>query len=327
MNRSSYCFDCNVYLHDEEAFNNHQVGKYHLKQVQRIREDSARKQLTEYGSTSTRTGMSYYELPSQYSERISTYHSLHTSVSQYDTRRSRSLRPRSPRSRSPRSRSPRSRSPRPRSPRSRSPLNERSYVNQLSPALSTRGGFRDFMTVERQERGNDLPVARSKVSDSDFPVIRSNQISEYRPKMETEIKKVNGQYYCEPCDTYCARFDVMQAHLSGKNHKKNTKQITRFACDLCLIEVSSAETLQTHMNGMSHIKRAKVAEEAKKEAEYNLEPLYDEGEELNDLRQRCSKLERQNANLQKQVDQLLKFKKNCLTRHHHLVKTETYLQY
>merc|ERR1712126_777693 len=196
------------------------------------------------------------------------------------------------------------------------------YVNQLSPALPTRGGFRDFMTDKRC----DLPVTRSKVSVSDFPVIRSNQINEYRPKMETEVKKVNGQYYCEPCDTYCARFDVMQAHLSGKNHKKNTKQIARFACDLCLIEVSSAETLQTHMNGMSHIKRAKVAEEAKKEAEYNLEPLYDEGEELSDLRQRCSKLERQNANLQKEVDQLLKFKKNCLSQHHHL-KQETYLQY
>jgi len=182
------------------------------------------------------------------------------------------------------------------------------------------------MTDKTLENSYDLQTSRSKVSDSDFPVVRSNQISEYRPKMETEIKKINGQYYCEPCDTYCARFDVMQAHLSGKNHKKNTKQIARYACDLCLIEVSSAETLQTHMNGMSHIKRAKVAEEAKKEAEYNLEPLYDEGEELSDLRQRCSKLERQNANLQKEVDQLLKFKKNCLSQHHHL-KHETYLQY
>ena len=87
----------------------------------------------------------------------------------------------------------------------------------------------------------------------------------------------------------------MQAHLSGKSHKKKTKQINRFACDLCLIEVSSQETLQTHYQGnnsrsdvlskrgvyrfiyqtnyhhlylgMAHIKRAKVAEEAKREAE------------------------------------------------------------
>jgi len=325
MRKSTYCNDCNVYLHDEEALINHNLGKPHLKQIQRIKEDSARRQLREYGSTNTRTGMSYYELPSQYSERISTYHSLHTSVCEYDNRRSRSPRSRSHRSRDTRSRSPISRSPRSRSPRSRSPLNDRSYVNQLSPALSSRGGFRDFMTEQRQERSYDLQT-RSKVSVSDFPVIRSNQIIEYRPKMETEIKKTNGQFYCEPCDTYCARFDVMQAHLSGKTHKKNTKQIARFACDLCLIEVSSAETLQTHINGMSHIKRAKVAEEAKKEAEYNFEPLYDEGEELSDLRQRCSKLERQNANLQKEVDQLMKFKKNCLT-HHHLLKQEEYIQY
>ena len=46
-----------------------------------------------------------------------------------------------------------------------------------------------------------------------------------------------------------------------------------------------------------------------------------EKEELMDLRQRFKKVERQNANLQKEVDQLLKFKKNCLT-HHHNIKTE-----
>ena len=63
------------------------------------------------------------------------------------------------------------------------------------------------------------------------------------------ILKVNGQYYCEPCDTYTNTYDVMQAHLSGKSHKKKTKQINRFACDLCLIEVSSQETLQTHYQG------------------------------------------------------------------------------
>ena len=40
-----------------------------------------------------------------------------------------------------------------------------------------------------------------------------------------------------------------------------------------------------------------------------------EKEELIDLRERCRKLERQNANLQKEVDRLLKFKKNCLTNH------------
>ena len=46
-----------------------------------------------------------------------------------------------------------------------------------------------------------------------------------------------------------------------------------------------------------------------------------EKEELIDLRQRCRKLERQNANLQKEVDRLLKFKKNCL-KNHLSIKTE-----
>ena len=63
------------------------------------------------------------------------------------------------------------------------------------------------------------------------------------------VIQINGQYYCEPCDTYTNTYDVMQAHLSGKSHKKKTKQINRFACDLCLIEVSSQETLQTHYQG------------------------------------------------------------------------------
>merc|ERR1711981_544441 len=104
--------------------------------------------------------------------------------------------------------------------------------------------------------------------------------AQYRPKLDPNVKKVNGKFYCEPCDTYCSQLDVMQAHLSGKNHKKKTKQITRFACDLCLIEVSSAETLQTHYQGMSHIKRAKVVEEAKKETECPGAASFNELEEL-----------------------------------------------
>ena len=72
------------------------------------------------------------------------------------------------------------------------------------------------------------------------------------PSIQTfnfNVIQINGQYYCEPCDTYTNTYDVMQAHLSGKSHKKKTKQINRFACDLCLIEVSSQETLQTHYQG------------------------------------------------------------------------------
>ena len=52
---------------------------------------------------------------------------------------------------------------------------------------------------------------------------------------------------------------------------------------------------------MSHMKRAKVAEEAKKEAEYPIHDSLDPMEELADLRKRCQKLERQNVNLQRQV--------------------------
>ena len=55
---------------------------------------------------------------------------------------------------------------------------------------------------------------------------------------------------------------------------------------------------------------------------YHFLETSDDKEELrainNDLRQRCKKLERQNTNLQKEVDQLLKFKKNCLVNHHNI---------
>lgn len=177
-----------------------------------------------------------------------------------------------------------------------------------------------------QENNNDYTsrdYERFGTSSSAYPVIPSApRNNEFRPKVEFEIKKVNGQFYCEPCDTYCARMDTMQSHIAGQKHVKKTKQITRYTCDLCLIEVSSAETLQTHYLGMSHMKRAKVAEEAKKEAEYPVHDSLDPMEELADLRKRCQKLERQNVNLQKQVDNLLHYKADCIENHTKVYKTE-----
>lgn len=280
-----YCRDCNVYLYDDETLRNHEMGKPHLKQIQRIREDYARRAMENYSDT-TRTGIYYYEQPSQFVERIADYHS-------------------------------RSRRESVERRRSRSPIQrtDRENPNEGENNNCIRGQMKeDYMEQNSKRTGR---------SSSAYPVIPTGPTDEYRPKMEPEIKRVwpSGQYYCPTCDTYCARMDVMQAHLSGKNHKKKTKQIARYACDLCLIEVSSAETLQTHYQGMSHIKRAKVAEEAKKEQENDVNSSLTEFEELADLRQRCLKLERQNANLQKEVDQLLKFKKNCI-KHHHKLKTE-----
>ena len=69
-----YCEDCDVQLHDDENFKNHLRGKPHLKQMQRIAEDRARRGLPNYHSSNAKTGMSYYELPSQFSERIGQYY-------------------------------------------------------------------------------------------------------------------------------------------------------------------------------------------------------------------------------------------------------------
>ena len=71
---SFYCEDCDVQLHDDENFKNHLRGKPHLKQMQRIAEDRARRGLPNYHSSNAKTGMSYYELPSQFSERIGQYY-------------------------------------------------------------------------------------------------------------------------------------------------------------------------------------------------------------------------------------------------------------
>jgi len=122
--------------------------------------------------------------------------------------------------------------------------------------------------------------------------------------------------------------DTMQSHMAGQKHVKKTKQISRYTCDLCLIEVSSAETLQTHYLGMAHMKRAKVAEQTKKEAEYTVDDaFFDPMEEIADSRQRCMKLEMQNVNLQKQVNKLMKFKKNCVENHHTQLKCEGFIKF
>lgn len=301
--RRVHCADCDVWLHDEETLRNHKIGKPHLKRMQRIEDDMARRALSNYNS-SHGTGQGYYERPTQYAERLEEWNAKNhengnhrgqrTSDSDYEDNR-----------------------------RSRSPIRSR-FKNDSS---SEGEDHRDYKRGRDRERKpyRRMDVERSGTSSSAYPVVPTKPNNEYRAKMEPDIKKVNGQYYCDPCDTYCQRMDVMQAHLSGKNHKKKTKQIARFACDLCLIEVSSEETLQTHYQGMSHIKRAKVAEEAKKEIENPMNLTLNDMEEMADLRQRCQKLERQTANLQQQVDTLLKFKKNCLEKHHG-IKSEGVLQ-
>ena len=83
-----YCDDCDVQLHDDENFKNHLRGKPHLKQIQRINEDRARRALSNYTSSNTRTGMSYYELPSQYTERIKQFHN-ENSIKREERSRSR----------------------------------------------------------------------------------------------------------------------------------------------------------------------------------------------------------------------------------------------
>ena len=54
----------------------------------------------------------------------------------------------------------------------------------------------------------------------------------------------NGQYrfdrkelYCEDCDVWVRSRDQMQMHKEGANHKKKSAKVTRYRCDLCLIEV------------------------------------------------------------------------------------------
>ena len=115
-----YCEDCDVQLHDDENFKNHLRGKPHLKQIQRIAEDRARRGLPNYHSSHARTGMSYHELPSQFSERIGQYYkeNIVPKVEKQDHRRDSDYedRRRSPRRSRSRSRSPRRRS---RSPRRR----------------------------------------------------------------------------------------------------------------------------------------------------------------------------------------------------------------
>merc|ERR1712223_1803985 len=69
-----YCPDCDIWVHDAETLKNHMIGKPHLKQLQRLQQDSARKAMPNYGSSNTKTGLSYYELPSQFNDRVNEFH-------------------------------------------------------------------------------------------------------------------------------------------------------------------------------------------------------------------------------------------------------------
>jgi len=351
-NSKGYCQDCDIWVHDEETLQNHKIGKPHLKLLQRIKEDKARKALSNYDSSNTRTGMNYYELPSQFSERIGKFYK--ENGNHFDDPRSNSHKKdhcSNINQNSPYKENIRHRSRSPIRPRSRNDSSSDYYDKEDRRGRDIRGRERNREYNRRRSRSSFASRSRSNSSSDSYDkedrsrndrrgternrkspsrhdrekngasatsystITPPSVNNEYRAKIEPEIKKINGQFYCEPCDTYCARMDVMTSHLSGKNHKKKTKQITRFACDLCLIEVSSAETLQTHYQGMSHIKRAAVLEEGKKESEYHMDESANVMEELSDLRQRCQKLERQNVNLQKEVDQLIKFKRNCTDTH------------
>lgn len=393
MYSNRYCSECDVWVHDADTLQNHKMGKPHLKQLQRLNEDIARKAMPDYGSSTTRTGLAYYELPSQFQERIDQFHMQNNNYQEerrlncYSDEEKRNQRSSSSNGekryvgdRSRERTSSYSSDEETRKPRSVSPNGDTHYNenrnkrksdfynndysrekrykesdeqydhgrnkessrskspswpirDELEDRFGRRTNFREELDVNqdrnysRKTENNHYyggpDTGRFGTNIAAYPVIpAANKSNEYRPKLPLEIKKVNGQFYCEPCDTYCARMDTMQSHIAGQKHVKKTKQITRYACDLCLIEVSSAETLQTHYHGMSHMKRAKVADDAKKEAEYAVDTSHDPMEEIADLRRRCSKLEKQNVNLQKEVDNLIKFKTNCIQNHQQLLKCE-----
>merc|ERR1711881_711343 len=128
------------------------MGKPHLKQQQRIKEDYARRADPNYGST-TRTGMSYYESPSQFAERCDEFNRGDAKREQKDS--------------------------------------DSDDENRYSQ--NSYGGYGNHRSRSPLARHTEEP---------------------------REDRNANGKWYCEPCDTYCSQLDVMQAHLSGKNHKK-----------------------------------------------------------------------------------------------------------
>jgi hypothetical protein len=277
------------------------MGKPHLKQVQRLNEDSARRAMPDYGSSTTRTGLAYYELPSQYNERINQFHrqnrnnqedrpfncssdeekrnprsSSSNSESQYASARNRKRSYSSSSDSSEENRKRRSNSGNRDThynenrnkrksgsyeenirrgmrhnyfddrydhgrnediPRSRSPV----WPNRYESQGRLRGGtnFREDLGNQDRNYGrnteNNNYYGRQETGSignniAAYPVIPvANKSNEYRPKLPSEIKKVNGQFYCEPCDTYCARMDTMKSHLAGQKHVRKTKQINRFA--------------------------------------------------------------------------------------------------
>jgi len=256
--RRYYCHECDVQLHDEENFVKHQNGGPHLKNLQRIREMSFRR--NEDGSL--RTGMENDEKPSHYQERIASFYKAKESAEPSSPGRSRDT-----------SRSPRSRY------RSRSPsVGGRGYQRRRSRS-------RSYSRSPRQpsySRSPHYSRARSR-SHSRSPQPKSHRRCRSRSGSPTFAKraqappgsnfqipecvvKVDGKYKCTLCRAEAKTLDILQAHLSSKGHRKRTAPPTEYRCEPCRLVVSSEETLRQHFEGMAHMRVVKVGEINQKKA-------------------------------------------------------------
>ena len=49
------------------------------------------------------------------------------------------------------------------------------------------------------------------------------------------------------CDTYVTSRNMMESHMSGREHLRRMKPMRKYKCDICRVDVSSQETLEAHL--------------------------------------------------------------------------------
>merc|ERR1712029_1023245 len=297
-----------------ENYQKHLNGGKHLKNMQRIKEISFRRKI---GDGSLRTGMENDEKPSQYAERIKQFHMTRADSPVYGDGSPSPKRSKSPEYRaSPPSRKGSARSPkRSKRPRRRSPYSSSSSSSSSSPSpprspprRSSHRRSRSRSPLQMQHRRKADRRSRTR---SPPPFAQQAPVSGSAFEIPKYVRKEHGVFKCEVCNKEAKTMEVLQAHLTSKDHKKRTAPVQEFRCEPCNLVVSSEETLRQHFAGMPHMRVIQVQEQNRKRIDEYSRNSYDPSafsinDELVVLRQKCQEQDKQIRNLKSQNQNLIK---------------------
>lgn len=121
------------------------------------------------------------------------------------------------------------------------------YVHELPSDYSER--------VERQKRGRVSPPDR-----------HPGQSLRGHSEDRSQYRQGRDGYYCKTCGKTLLSRALLEIHLSSQEHRRRTKAVEEFKCDLCLVDMTSKESLMSHLQGSLHLKRELNLEKRLREA-------------------------------------------------------------